>query len=146
MTDPGRSASPLPARSATFDRDTEVVVRDHMHCRARGSVESDIQRNYDADVVLISGAATFRGLAGAVAVEQRLAQELGDAAAALECRLLRVEMGLAYLEWGASVPDLHCDGVDTYVVAHGRIVAQTTCCCVRRGGADPMVDVARGLG
>ena len=96
--------------------------------------------------MLISGSATFRGLAGAVEVEQRLAQELGDAAAVLECRLLRVEVGLAYLEWGASVPDLHCDGVDTYVVAHGRIVAQTTCCCVRRGGANPVVDAERELG
>jgi hypothetical protein len=105
-------------------RSTEDVFRDHLELRARGEVECDIERNYDPAICLIREGRVYRGHDGVRECARTLKQQIGDAKASYDTVVVDGEV--AFLEW-----TIHCDGVvvddgvDTFLIRNGRIVAKT---------------------
>ncbi len=105
-------------------RSAEEVFRDHLELRARGEVELDIQRNYDPYVTLRRGDCVYRGPSGVRALARQLEHHIGDARAAYATALVVGE--IAFLEWRVETDGVVVvDGVDTFVIRNGRIVAKT---------------------
>jgi hypothetical protein len=125
-------------------RTTEEVFRDHLALRARGDVELDIERNYDPEVAMIQNGRVHRGHDGVRGCARALHADIGDAQARYDCTAGHGE--IAFLEWSVDEQGVRVhDGVDTFVIRHGRIVGQTIHYDVRSGAhADhPSVDADR---
>lgn len=108
----------------TASRSTGEVFEDPLQRAARGDVAGDLQVNYAPDVLLLSAYGIEHGHEGA----RRLADLLGEQLPSAESDyiLKLIERDVALLEWTASSQDARVDdGVDTFVVREGRIVAQT---------------------
>jgi hypothetical protein len=105
-------------------RTTREVLDDHLALRLSGDLETDIQRNYAPDVVLISLTGVRRGHQGV----RDQAAELLDVMRGGEYRYRKVLVAddYGYLEWDAeSDKGRISKGSDSYVVRDGRLVAQT---------------------
>jgi ubiquinone/menaquinone biosynthesis C-methylase UbiE len=106
------------------DRSAEEVFRDHLALRSRGEVELDIERNYDPNVTLIRGGAVYRGQDGVRECARQLGRDIGDARASY--KTTRVEGEVAFLEWTVNGDGVVVDdGVDTFIIRNGRIVAKS---------------------
>jgi len=106
------------------DRTTLEVVHDHLRCRATGAVEEDLARNYDEEVVVVSGATARRGHGAA----RELARELQPSAGQPTFEYIHriVEGNIAYLVWRSRWAGVHVhDGTETYICRDGRIVTHT---------------------
>jgi hypothetical protein len=105
-------------------RSTEEVFREHLSLRLRHEVEQDISRNYAADVVLIASFGVFHGHNGIRRCARLLRDGVGEAQFTYKTHL--VEGELAFLEWSArSAEAMVDDGVDTFLIRCGFIVAKT---------------------
>ena len=105
-------------------RTTEQVITDHLELAKQDSVEQDLLRNYAEDVSVFIAEGIYRGHDGVRALAERLRGELPGAGFVYTTVLIEGDVG--FLEWtgdgdGARVRD----GVDTFVVGEGKIVAQT---------------------
>jgi len=108
----------------TLERNTEAVFRDHLELRLAGKVEEDVRRNYAEDIVLISAHGIFHGHEGVLACAARLANEIPHACFSYKRQVVVGE--IAFLEWTAAGDGVTVeDGVDTFVIRGGRIVAKT---------------------
>jgi hypothetical protein len=105
-------------------RGTRAVLQDHLCLRRRDDLEADLERNYDKDVVLLTGFGVFRGKAGVRRAAALLHRQLPCAEYEYRARL--VEGEVAFLEWAARCPDARVDdGADSFLIRGGRIVVQT---------------------
>jgi ketosteroid isomerase-like protein len=103
---------------------TEAVVRNHLQAFLEQKGVAAIVSDYDDDARFCSEARTYRG-------KQEIHGFFTDFIAALPVgaiehftlRSLRVDHDIAYITWsvGSDIPL----GTDTFVVANGKIVAQT---------------------
>jgi ketosteroid isomerase-like protein len=105
-------------------RSTGEVINDHLEQGKHGSLEEDLPRNYAEDVTVVIADGLYQGHDGVRALAERLRSELPHAA--FQYTTVVVHGDVAFLEWtgegdGARVRD----GVDTFVVRDGKIVAQT---------------------
>lgn len=106
------------------ERTTSEVVSDHLHQAVNGDIESDLQRNYASDLVVLTGFGVFHGYEGLREVNRLLQRQLPDAAYQYRTRLDAGQ--IAFLEWNAQTGSaLVTDGADTYHVRDGRIQVQT---------------------
>lgn len=106
------------------DRPTAEVFRDHLERARRGDVTGDLERNYAEDVVVLSAYGVEHGREGARRLADLLEQQLPSAR--FDYALELVERDVALLEWTAVADGARVDdGVDSFVVRDGRIVAQT---------------------
>ncbi len=124
--------APAPRRLARDPRSAEEVFEDHLALRLAGRVEEDIERNYAEDIVLVSSAGVEHGHDGVRACARRLREALPGAEYRYERRLVNGEV--AFLEWSGRSPSgaRTEDGVDTFVIRDGRIVAKTVHYTVRK--------------
>ena len=105
-------------------RTTREVFEDHLELRTRGQVETDIQRNYADDVVLIINGKVLRGHDSIRHCAASLAHDISDAEFIYRTKVVDGE--IAYLEWGIDCDGVCIDdGVDTFLIRDGRIVAKT---------------------
>lgn len=105
-------------------RPAHAVFESHLALRLANDVEGDIAQNYSQDVVLMTCTGTFHGHDGVRASARELAGYLPEAKFTYVLRM--VEGDVAYLVWtGQSAKGTVRDGVDTFVVREGKIVAQT---------------------
>jgi hypothetical protein len=111
---------PHPSR----DRDVRSVIIDHLEHLAVGDLAGDVLRNYSADVLVLCPSGASRGVEGLLAHVRQLAQALGEQAC-LDYERLWLRGPLAYLEWTAATATVVCNGAESFVVADGRIIAQT---------------------
>ena len=105
-------------------RTTREVFEDHLARRDRGEVEQDIAKNYADDVVLIINGQVRRGHDAI----RRCAQSLRDDTDGADFiyRAKVVDGEIAYLEWGIDCDGVCIeDGVDTFIIRDGKIVAKT---------------------
>jgi len=105
-------------------RSPQAVLEDHVRLRERGELDEDLERNYDADVLLLTGRRTFTGHDGVRAA----AGLLGDAVDSESYRFRTLVVGdrMGFAEWTAQGEDAVIrDGVDSYLVEDGKIRAQT---------------------
>lgn len=101
-----------------------AVFDSHLALRLANDVEGDIAQNYSHDVVLMTCTGTFHGHDGVRASAGELAGYLPEAKFTYVLRM--VEGDVAFLVWtGQSEKGTVRDGVDTFVVREGKIVAQT---------------------
>jgi hypothetical protein len=108
----------------TKQRNAQEVLDDHLATGLNGSVEDDIARNYADDVVVVSNWGVERGHDGVRKMAELLQSQLPECTFAYKMRLVSGEVGM--LQWtGQSPAGSVRDGVDSYVIRDGRIVAQT---------------------
>lgn len=104
-------------------RSTTEVFTDHLELRLKGDIETDINRNYDQDVVLISSVDRFEGHDGVRASAEQLSQDIGDAR--FEYVKTAVEGEFAFLIWKAkSDTKVIHHGVDSFLIRDGKILVQ----------------------
>jgi hypothetical protein len=111
-------------RSSTITSSTEQVLASHLEHRLSGDLERDIAENYHEDVVLLSHEGVHRGHDGVRNLAAILSRYVPDRDYKVVQRLSDGHYG--YLRWRAGDDgDLAHDGVDSFVVDSGLIVAQT---------------------
>jgi hypothetical protein len=85
----------------------------------------DLRRNVSEDIVILINRGTFRGYEGVRELAQMLAEELPEHAA-FEYTYVAAEGSVGLLEWTYEDSTVRVrDGVDSYVIENGKIVAQT---------------------
>lgn len=105
-------------------RSAQEVLDDHLAMSLNGSVEDDIARNYAVDVVVVSNWGVEQGHVGVRKMAALLQSQLPECTFAYKLRLVSGEIGM--LQWTGHSPSGSVrDGVDSYVIRDGRIVAQT---------------------
>ncbi|MDT7531208.1 nuclear transport factor 2 family protein [Sphingopyxis sp. SE2] len=106
-------------------RTVKEVFDDHLQQAQDGTVEDDFARNYAEDVVLLTGwGRIYHGREGLIALTDLLMKQVPNPR--FEYRFRLTERDVAFLEWSARGDGAEVnDGVDSYVIRNGRIVAQT---------------------
>jgi hypothetical protein len=106
-------------------RSTEEVFKDHLALRLEGDVEKDIERNYSTDVVSITNHGIFHGHDGIRECSRHLREALPEAKFRYTRQVVCGE--IAFLEWTGKGSDgrIVDEGVDTFIIRDGRIVAKT---------------------
>jgi hypothetical protein len=111
-------------RQTPSSRAARDVLDDHLALAAASDWQTDLARNVDEDVVVLTGFGVFRGRD-----QVRILAELLDAqlpGASFHYTTVLVHGDVAFLEWTASGPTARVrDGADSFVIRDGRIVVQT---------------------
>ncbi len=88
-------------------------------------LEEDLQRNVAEDVVVLINRGTFRGHDGVRQLAQMLSEEL-PGHNAFDYTFIAVDDRIGMLEWTYDDSSVRVrDGVDSYLIEAGKIVAQT---------------------
>lgn len=88
-------------------------------------LEEDIRRNVSEDIVILINRGTFRGHEGVRHLAQMLAEELPEHKA-FRYTYVATEGKVGLLEWQYEDSTIRVrDGVDSYLIEDGKIVAQT---------------------
>lgn len=105
-------------------RGAKQVLEDHVSLREAGRLEDDLARNYDPDVLILSGRVALRGHAGVRRAAELLGEAVDSGSYRFRALVVGDRMGLA--EWSAEGEDASIrDGVDSYLIEDGQIRAQT---------------------
>ncbi|MGE3283139.1 MAG: nuclear transport factor 2 family protein [Alphaproteobacteria bacterium] len=103
---------------------TEDIFEDHLRLRQKGDLESDLQRNYADDIVLICSFGVIRGHDAIRESARRLGFQLPGAK--FEFTTKQIVDEYALLEWEATSDNYSVKyGVDSFVIRNGKIVMQT---------------------
>jgi SnoaL-like domain len=88
-------------------------------------LDEDLRRNVSEDIVVLINRGTFRGYDGVRQLAQMLSEELPEHGA-FEYTHVAAEGKMALLEWTYEDSTVRVrDGVDSYLIEDGKIVAQT---------------------
>lgn len=88
-------------------------------------LEEDVRRNVSEDIVILINRGTFRGHDGVRQLARMLADELPEHKA-FRYTYVAVEGNVGMLEWEYEDSTIRVrDGVDSYLIEDGKIVAQT---------------------
>jgi len=88
-------------------------------------LDEDLRRNVSEDIVVLINRGTFRGHEGVRQLAQMLSDELPEHQA-FQYTYVAVDKHVGLLEWEYEDSTVRVrDGVDSYVIEEGRIVAQT---------------------
>lgn len=108
-----------------LQRSAREVLDDHLRLADAWDFETDLTRNFAADIVLLTGYGLFRGIDGVREKVRLLNEHLPGGRWTYRTIMAEGEMG--FLEWsavaenGARVED----GADSYLIRDGRIHAMT---------------------
>jgi len=108
------------------------VLEDHLHLSNTWVdtpfdrvLEEDLRRNLSEDIVILINRGTYRGHDGVRQLAQALSEEL-PAHEAFDYTYVAVDGRMGMLEWAYADETVRVrDGVDSYLIEHGKIVAQT---------------------
>ncbi|RDV36450.1 nuclear transport factor 2 family protein [Bradymonadaceae bacterium TMQ3] len=106
-------------------RSAREVLEDHLDLARRWDFETDLERNFDPDIVLMTTYGIFRGVEGLRQKVRLLQEQLPEGVWTYHS--IMVERHLGFLEWsgvgenGARVED----GADSYLIEEGKIRAMT---------------------
>lgn len=112
-------------RKTLANRTAKEVLDDHLELARTWDFETDLERNFDDDIVLMTSYGIFRGIEGLRAKVQLLADQMPGGR--WTYHTVMVQRKLGFLEWsgvadnGARVED----GADSYLIEDGRIKAMT---------------------
>jgi hypothetical protein len=105
-------------------RSTKEVFEDHLRLRKQGDPETDIERNYAEDVIVMSNFGTFHGRDGVRHSEQLLHQQLPSGRHYTYVQQL-TDQEIAFEKWdGESERFRVKDGIDFFVMRNGLIQLQ----------------------
>ena len=106
-------------------RSTREVIDGHLGLRKCGEIEEDLARNFSDDVILLPPGRVRRDHDAVRKTAEALQRAVGDPGS-YTYDSLACEGEVALLEWSARTEEMTIqDGVDTFVVRHGLICAQT---------------------
>ena len=115
-----------------MERSTSEVFEDHLRLRSLGDLETDLERNYADDIVLLCELGALKGRDAVRDSARRLGLQLPGAEFEFPTKLVRGEY--AFLVWKARSPHYEVDhGADSFVIRAGRIVVQTIFYRLSRG-------------
>lgn len=106
-------------------RTAREVLEDHLNLAMRWEFETDLERNFADDIVLLTGYGIYHGIAGVREKVRLLNEHLPNGR--WEYKTIMAEGEMGFLEWtaeadnGAKVED----GADSYLIRGGRIHAMT---------------------
>jgi hypothetical protein len=109
----------------TAPRSAREVLDDHLRLAHAWDVETDLARNFSAEIILLTGYGIFHGFAGVREKARLLAEHLPGGRWSYHTIMAEGELG--FLEWsavaenGARVED----GADSYLIRDGRIRGMT---------------------
>ena len=106
-------------------RTAREVLDDHLQLALSWDFETDLQRNFADDVVLLTGYGLYRGWDGVRQKARLLAEQLPNGRWTYRTVMCEGEMG--FLEWTATADNGARveDGADSYLIRDGRIRAMT---------------------
>lgn len=111
------------------ERTLQAVLESHLRCRQSGDVDGDVARNCPVDAVLLTPREMLSGRDDVRRWLWRLRDQVGNARFAFPA--IQVRELYALLRWhcyaGDTVVD---DGVDSFVIEHGRIAFHSLCCTI----------------
>jgi hypothetical protein len=111
-------------RHSPVVRTPAEVFDDHLRRRRAGDVDGDVAANYAVDVVLVDLYGVRHGHEGVRRQAAQLERELPNAS--FEYSATHVAGDVAYLAWRAEADGAVVrHGADSFVIADGRIRAQT---------------------
>jgi len=106
-------------------RTCREVLDDHLACRESGDLESDPQRNYADDVVVLTPTGCRRGHDGIRRSAELLYQAVHHTDG-YEYSAIVTDDRVALLEWSCIGKEMRiADGVDSFLIEEGRILVQT---------------------
>ncbi len=114
-------------------RSAQEVLDDHLNIAQNWGAEDDIERlvdedmrrNVSEDIVVLINRGVFHGHDGVMQLAQMLGEELPEHNA-FEYTFKAAEGKIAMLEWAYDDATVRVrDGVDSYLIEDGKIVAQT---------------------
>jgi hypothetical protein len=115
------------------NRSAREVLEDHLNIAQRWSAEADfeqildddLRRNVSDEIVILINRGIYRGHDGVRKLAYALAEELPEHAS-FHYTHTAVEGRIALLEWAYEDSRVRVrDGVDSYLIENGKIVAQT---------------------
>lgn len=107
------------------ERSAREVLEEHLHLAKSWDFETDLKRNFDPDIVLMTTYGIYRGVEGLREKVRLLQEQLPGGK--WTYHTIMVERSLGFLEWsgigenGARVED----GADSYLITGGKIRAMT---------------------
>jgi len=107
-------------------RTTRQVLEDHLLRRATGDLDGDLRTNYHPDVVVLHPDGELRGHAGVRRLANQLCRYESDGS--FQCHRLLTADDIGILEWsglGGRTDTLTLEGMESFIVRNGLIVAQT---------------------
>lgn len=108
-------------------RTAAEVLASHLHHREAGDLEEDLRLNYDEHVVLLAASGVHYGHDGVRYLTLLLSEDLP--APRYTWRTALADGETALVEWSAhgtdAAEEAAEEGVDSYVIRNGRIVART---------------------
>ena len=122
----GADAKGLSGRSARDVLDDHLnLANDWVDTPLDGVMEHDLRRNVSEDIVVLLNRGTFRGHDGVRQLAEMLAEELPEHEA-FEYTYVAADGRMGLLEWTYTDATVTVrDGVDSYLIEDGKIVAQT---------------------
>ena len=106
------------------NRSPREVFEDHLELAQKGELEKDLERNYDADSVLLTNYGVFHGRKGMKEAAHLLKKQLPGGTYNYKLKLCHEE--ICFLHWtGKSNISVIPDGADSYLIKHGKIKVQT---------------------
>ena len=122
----GTDARDLSGRSAREVLDDHLnLANDWVDTPLDRVMEEDLRRNVAEDIVVLLNRGTFRGHDGVRQLAQMLAEELPEHEA-FEYTYVAADGRMGLLEWTYTDATVTVrDGVDSYLIERGKIVAQT---------------------
>ena len=106
-------------------RTTREVLDDHLKLAETWEFETDLERNFSPDIVLLTGYGIFHGVSGVRAKVKLLDEQLPGGR--WTYRNIMAEGELGFLEWTAEADNgaRVLDGADSYLIRDGKIIAMT---------------------
>lgn len=105
-------------------RSTQEVFEEHLRLRQQGDYDTDIERNYAEDVVVMSNFGIFHGRDGVHHSEQLLHQQLPSSRHYTYVQCL-TDKEIAFEKWDGESEYMQVkDGIDFFVIREGYIQLQ----------------------
>lgn len=106
------------------NRCAREVFEDHLELAQKGELETDLERNYSRESVLLTNYGVFHGREGMKEAAKLLKDQLPGGNYNYELKLCHDEM--CFLHWtGKSDVSVIPDGADSYLIRNGKIMVQT---------------------